>query len=98
MLCRVTWELPEEPEAAHDTAGHAVQPVQLRQISSRQGLRRNGSSSKWGRQPARMAVAAAEDDAGRAVTGQAEQELLSCLLVLPVGLPDPAMGGWCNLP
>lgn len=39
----------------------------------------------------------AEQDAGAAVKGADEEDLLSCLVVVPIGVQDPALGGWCNM-
>lgn len=74
--------------------GNAPESADTRQLTPRR--RSSRRSSSFG-QPADM-EALQHDDAGRQVTGQAEQELLSCLLVLPIGVQDPAMGGWCTLP
>ena len=39
----------------------------------------------------------AAQDPGLAIKGADEEDLLSCLVVVPIGVEDPALGGWCNL-
>ena len=39
----------------------------------------------------------AEQDNGMTIKHTDEHELLSCLVVVPIGVEDPALGGWCNL-
>ena len=81
-------------EAQSDSQGEQA-PLSQR-LQSRSSLR--GSSKRLSMGSGARTAQQVDAEGGRLVTGQAEAQLLSCLLVLPLGVPDPAMGGWCNLP